>query len=156
MNSWNELHDELKKGLEKEIRITRELLSNMHQEEVSLMLHDVGNMNQILQMRYQMLETLSELRLNRLSTTDKIEKIAATKNKNPSLEEILPPHEETSSEILSLSDQLMALTERMNRQHTQNQRLTELGEHAHYPQLQLSAQNRPKRKAAVATINVKK
>src|SRR5271155_751416 len=112
MNSWNELHDELKKGLEKEIRITRELLSNLHQEEVSLMLHDVGNINQILQMRHQMLETLSELRLNRLSTTGKIEKIASEKNKNPSLEEILPPHEETSSEILSLSDQLMALTER--------------------------------------------
>ncbi len=156
MNSWNELHDELKKGLEKEIRITRELLSNLHQEEISLMLHDVGNIDQILQMRHQMLETLSELRLNRLNTTGKIEKIASEKNKNPTLDEILPPHEETSSEILSLSDQLMALTERMNRQQTQNQRLTELGEHARYPQLQLCPQNRPKRKAAVATINVKK
>jgi citrate lyase gamma subunit len=147
--NWQSLHNELRNSLEKEIRLTRELLSNMHQEEISLMLHDTGNLNQVLQVRSQMLETLSFLRLRRVDTT--------VKHNPPSLEEILPPGEEISTEILSLSDQLMALTERMNRQHTQNQRLTAYGDHGKcYPPMQLESQNRPKRKASIATFNIKK
>ncbi len=153
---WQTLHGELKDGLENEIRITRELLSNMCQEEVSLMLHDTGSLNQVLQMRALMLEKLSSLRLRRLKTTEKIEKLLALKHKSPSLEEILPPNEEISSEILSLSDQLMALTERMNRQQTQNQRIEAHGDHSPYPQPQNASQSRPKKKASVATFHIKK
>ncbi len=86
---WQALHGELKDGLENEIRLTRELLSNMCQEEISLMLHDTGSSNQVLQIRAIMLEKLSSLRLRRLKTTEKIEKILALKHKSPSLEEIL-------------------------------------------------------------------
>ncbi len=153
---WHMLHGCLRDNLEKEIRLTRELLSNMHQEEVSLMLHDQGTLNQVLQQRHPMLERLSFLRLERLETTQKIEKIAANGDKAPSLEEILPLGEEISTEILSLSDQLMALTERMNRQHTQNQRLTKQGDVSRYSQPMPAAESRPKRKASVATINIKK
>jgi FlgN protein len=153
---WKGLHEELRENLEKEIRLTRELLSNLHQEEVSLMLHDTGTLNQVLQVRSEMLERLSFLRLCRIKTTEKIEKIASPKNQHPSLEEILPPLEENSSEILSLSDQLMALTEKMHRQDTQNQRIAALGDSVSYPQHQLPPQSRPKRKAAVATYNIKK
>ncbi|MBS0604744.1 MAG: flagellar export chaperone FlgN [Verrucomicrobia bacterium] len=153
---WQTLHNELRDGLQNEIRLTRELLSNMHQEEVSLMLHDTGSLNQILQQRSQMLERLSTLRLRRLQTTERIEKIATVGHKHPSLEEILPPSEEISTEILSLSDQLMALTERMNRQHTQNQRLSEHGDHHRYPPRQMTPEARPKRKASVATYHIKK
>ena len=153
---WQALHISLRDDLQKEIHLTRELLSNMHQEEVSLMLHDPGSLNQILQQRSQMLETLSSLRLHRQETTEKIEKIASTCHKNPSLDEILPPNEEISTEILCLSDQLMALTERMNRQHSQNQRLAEHPDHSHYAPLQPSPQTRPKRKASVATYQIKK
>lgn len=140
-DNWQELHEELRKGLEKEIRLTRELLSNMHQEEVSLMLHDSGTLNQVLEVRSEMLEELSLLRLRRVRTTQKIEKIAAVSH-----QEILP-------EVISLTEQLMALTERMNRVHSQNQRLAAYGDtypHPHAPQA------RPKRKAAVATYNIKK
>lgn len=149
---WQTLHDTLKEGLEKEIRLTRELLSNLHQEEVSLMLHDAGSLNQILQMRHPMLESLSSLRLNRLKTTERIEKIASTKNKSPSLEEILPPNEASTAEILLLSDQLIALTERMSRQSTYNQRLTKNADHSYAPQPVLEA--RPKKKASVTTLNI--
>src|SRR6267154_4594384 len=113
--NWQTLHVSLRDVLQKEIHLTRELLSNMHQEEVSLMLQDGGSLNQILQQRSQMLEQLSSLRLHRQETTEKIEKIASVLHKNPSLDEILPPNEEISTEILSLSDQLMALTEKINR-----------------------------------------
>jgi hypothetical protein len=154
--NWQALHGTLRDDLQKEIHLMRELLTNLRQEEVSLMLHDLGNLNLILQQRSQMLEKLSSIRLHRQETTEKIEKIASIEHKKPSLDEILPPTEEISTEILSLSDQLMALTERMNRQHTQNQRLEEHGDHCQYPQLQPSPQIRPKRKASVATYQIKK
>jgi poly-D-alanine transfer protein DltD len=153
---WQALHDELRDGLEKEIRLTRELLTNLHQEEVSLMLQDSGSLNGILQMRSEMLEKISSLRLCRVITTEKIEKMVAQKNKHPTLEEILPLNDPSSTEILSLSDQLMALTERMNRQHTQNQRIAEHGDHISYPPLQKAAESRPKRKASLATFHLKK
>jgi uncharacterized protein with von Willebrand factor type A (vWA) domain len=156
LENWQNLHVSLRDGLQKEIYLMRELLSNMHQEEVSLILHDTGSLDQILQQRSQMLEKLSSLRLHRQETTEKIEKIISANHKNPSLDEILPPNEEMSTEILSLSDQLMALTERMNLQHSQNQRLAEHPDHNHYPPLQPSPQTRPKRKASVATYQIKK
>jgi flagellar biosynthesis/type III secretory pathway chaperone len=149
---WQTLHNVLKEGLEKEIRLTRELLSNLHQEELSLMLHDVGSLNQVLQMRYSVLESLSSLRLIRLKTTEKIEKITPSKNKHPSLEEILPPSDPITLEILSLSDQLVALTERLHRQNTHNQKLKIHPDSSGYPQL--LPQARPKRKASIATINI--
>jgi uncharacterized protein with von Willebrand factor type A (vWA) domain len=153
--NWQSLHVSLRDDLQQEIHLTRELLSNMHQEEVSLMLQDVGGLDQILQHRSQMLEKLSSLRLHRQEITKEIEKIASSNHKNPSLDEILPLNEEISTEILSLSDQLMALAERMNRQQSQNQRLAKYPDHS-YPPLQTSAQTRPKRKAAIATYQIKK
>jgi uncharacterized protein with von Willebrand factor type A (vWA) domain len=153
---WQSLHVSLRDDLQKEIYLTRELLSNMHQEEVSLMLHDTGGLDQVLQQRSQMLEKLSSVRLHRQETTAKIEKIISANHKPPSLDEILPPSDEISTEILSLSDQLMALTERMNRQQSQNQRLVEHPDHSHYPAIQPSLQGRPKRKASIATYQIKK
>jgi chromosome segregation ATPase len=153
--AWQELHDGLRDGLQKEVHLTRELLSNLHQEEVSLMLHDSGSLNQIMQQRSHLLERLSVLRLQRLKMTRQIEEIASINNAHPTLEEILPPSEEISNEILSLSDQLSALNERMNRQHTQNQHLAEHPDRYHPPQMQ-PEQARPKRKASIATFHIKK
>lgn len=151
---WSRLHNALRDNLESEIRLTRELLSNMHQEEVSLILQDPGTWNQVIQLRFQMLEKLGSLRTRRIETTQKIEKLVSTSSsKAPTLEEILPPGEEITAEILSMSDQLMALTERMNRQQSQNQRLQT---HGYSPPLQLVPQTRPKRKASVTTYNIKK
>ena len=154
--NWQMLHNALRDDLQTEIHLTRELLANMHQEEVSLMLHDTGSLNLVLQQRSSMLDKLSSLRLRRQDTLEKIEKIAPCKNKHPSQDELLPPNDDTSTEILSLSDQLMALTQKLNRQHTYNQHLTEHGDFSRQPQLQPSAQPRPKRKASVATLQIKK
>ncbi len=154
--NWQKLHDALRDDLQKEIHLTRELLSNMHQEEVSLMLHDSGSLNVILQQRSHLVERLSFLRSHRLETTEKIEKIVCKTHQHPTIDEILPPHEEISSEILSLSDQLMALTERMNRQQNQNQRLAEHGDSPRYPHFQPMNDPRPKKKASVTTYQIKK
>jgi flagellar biosynthesis/type III secretory pathway chaperone len=153
---WQMLHCALRDVLQQEIHLTRELLSNMHQEEVSLMLKDSGSLNLILQQRSTLLERLGTLRLYRFETTEKIEKIAGVPDKKPSLDEVLPPNEEISTEILSLSDQLMALTERMSRQSNQNQRLTEYGDHIPYPQTSPMSDSRPQKKASIATYQIKK
>ena len=154
--NWQSLHNTLLQDLQNEVRLTRELLSNMHQEEVSLMLHDMGSLNQVLIQRSNMLEKLSFLRSERHLTTQKIERIASVQNPHPSLDHILPPHEETSAEILSLSDQLFALTERLNRQHSHNQRLGEHPEHHRYAPIPAAQEQRAKRKASVATYNLKR
>ena len=153
---WQGLHDALRDDLQREIHLTRELLSNMHQEEISLMLHDNGSLNCVLLQRSPVLEKLSFLRVRRQNTLEKIEKIVFCKNKTLSIDEILPPHEDTSTEILSLSDQLMALTERLNRQQTHNQHLLDHGDFYRLPQLQPIPEARPKRKASVATFQINK
>jgi flagellar biosynthesis/type III secretory pathway chaperone len=156
-NYWQALHSELKEGLETEIRLTRELLSNMHQEEISLMLHDSSTLNQVLQIRAEMLEKLSRLRLCRLKATEELEKVSSLKHQHrSSLEELLPPYEESSAEILSLSDQLITLTEKIHRQNAQNQRLIAHGDSSFYLAQHLPPQSRPKRKVAIATYNIHK
>jgi hypothetical protein len=148
--NWHTLHCALKDDLQSEISLTRELLANMRQEEVSLMLQDSNSLNLILQQRSVMLEKLSSIRLRRQETTMKIEKIA----KNTALDAILPPNEEISAEILSLSDQLIALNEKMNQQQSHNHRLSEHPDH--YLSFQSSQKTRPKRKASIATYQIKK
>ncbi|HEY2810168.1 MAG TPA: hypothetical protein VGJ00_02105 [Rhabdochlamydiaceae bacterium] len=150
---WNTLHMELKETMQKEVHVMRELLANMHQEEISLMLNDQGSLQELLQQRSIIVERLSNLRTSRMDTTGKIEKIVAKENP-PTPERVLPTEEETSTEIFSLSDQLMALTEQMNRQKIQNQYLTDHPEHWHPAPASSAA--RAKKKASVATYQIKK
>jgi hypothetical protein len=150
---WNMLHEQLKEALQKEVHIMRELLANMHQEELSLLLNDQGSLNELLEQRSRIIERLSTLRLSRIAATEKIEKIISKEN-TPTTERILPPDEDTSTEILSLRDQLMALTEQMNRQQSQNQYLTEHPDHTRIAPRE--SPQRAKRKASVATYQIKK
>jgi flagellar biosynthesis/type III secretory pathway chaperone len=152
-NEWNNLHNDLKEVLQKEVNIMRELLANMHQEEVSLLLNDQGSLHELLQQRSVIVDRLSFLRSNRIATTTKLEQFVS-KDSTPAPECILPFEDEMSTEIFSLRDQLMALTEQMNRQQSQNKYLTEHPEHIRAS----AAQNAPraKRKASVATYQIKK
>jgi len=162
--TWNEAHDHLKFIMQKEIHIMREILANMHQEELCLLLNDKGSWNQVMQQRSVLIERLSTLRAERISTTEEIEHMASakTKNKSLSLEQILPTDDENTCEILSLRDQLMALIERMNTQNCRNEYLFHHVEHL--PPLSLSSEplfpqsvpERQKRKAAIATYHLKK
>ena len=147
---WTALHVQLQQTLQKEVSMMRELLANMHQEELSLLLNDQGSLSQLLHDRTQLIDHLSTLRTTRLETAERIEKM--TGDKTP--EQMFPIEEESSMEILSLRDQLMALTEQMNRQKSQNQYLID-----HPTEAKLAApQNtaRAKRKASVATYQIKK
>jgi hypothetical protein len=152
-SEWIFLHEQLREALQKEVHIMRELLANMHQEELSLLLNDQGSLHELLDQRSIIIERLSTFRSMRIETTEKIEKILS-KDSLPTLENILPDAEETSTQILSLRDQLMALTEQMNRQQTQNQYLMEHPDHSRM--LAVQSAPRPKRKASIATYQIKK
>lgn len=150
--NWEDLHTHLRDHLQEEVRLTRELLSNMHQEELSLILCDQGTLNQVLAQQFHLFERLSVLRLNRYKITLGIEKMVVEKKKTPSVDELLPPAEEISTEILSLTDQLVCLTEHMSKKYGQNQNLSRrCDSSAHF---QLALQPRPKKKASVATYNL--
>src|SRR5579863_9500004 len=100
-SEWIFLHEQLREALQKEVHIMRELLANMHQEELSLLLNDQGSLHELLDQRSIIIERLSAFRLMRIETTEKIEKILS-KDALPTLENILPDAEETSTQILSL------------------------------------------------------
>jgi len=162
--SWIEAHEQLKISMQKEISIMREILANMHQEELSLLLNDRGSWTQVLQDRFPMIERLSDLRKQRMDATQKIEAIAKLDSiTTPTLEQILPTEDESSCEILSLRDQLMALVEKINFQNNRNTTLFQQVEHqfdvpyhsSHRPIPNMSSQ-RARKKASVATYNFKR
>ncbi len=123
--AWNEAQDKLKVSLQKEIHIMREILANMHQEELSLMLHDKSGWNRVMEERALMVKRLGGLRTDRMQATLALQSLAGSdkKKEEPKLEQLLAQDEASCCEILSLRDQLTALTERMNSQNTRNQNL---------------------------------
>lgn len=139
----SDLHGALKDLLKKEVSLSRELLSNMRQEEVSLMLHDQGSLIETLTQRSHLLQQLSALRLHRVETTKKIAD--------------LPPSDTLdvdSIEIASLNDQLESLTTRMTRELTCNKKNSyNCRENAPFSMLK---ESRPKKKTAVITLQVKR
>ncbi|MFI5333962.1 MAG: hypothetical protein ACHQT8_02200 [Chlamydiales bacterium] len=123
-NNFLEIHEELKRSMQKEITLMRDLLANMHQEELSLLMHDRTSWNKIMEERAKIVQNLGPWRSKRTEATDKlIQHRDKEKKKTPQLEELLPPEQQSSCEILSLRDQLMALTERMNSQNCRNETL---------------------------------
>lgn len=105
----NETHLQLQQVMKKEIGTMREILANMHQEELSLLLGDKASLYQVMDERSKLLGFLSSLRLNRLEMSKKLQAFD-----DHHLDEII------WSETLSLRDQIMALVERMNMQHSRN------------------------------------
>jgi hypothetical protein len=120
------LKQELKECMKKEIGLMREVLANMHQEEVALIMFDKSGWTRTLQERFPLMQDLSSLRLKR----DETVKIMMNhfqmhhEEKKIPMEKIFPSNHEDSCEILYLSDQILALVARMNAQNTKNEVLT--------------------------------
>lgn len=114
--NWNQLHEEIKINLQKEVYLMRELLANLHQEVL-----DKEHSIQIMQQRQSLLERLNQARELRLVATQKLETLIDPSNKDLKLEQIMPLDDEQTTEVLSLNDQLGALTKKMNQQNIDNQ-----------------------------------
>jgi hypothetical protein len=94
--------ENLSKALEREIALMREILANMHQEELALLLHDKEEWNAVVLARSPLVERLENLRRARIDAT-------------------LPQIDLEDPHIQMLRDQLVALIEKMNAQHVKNE-----------------------------------
>jgi hypothetical protein len=119
---WTELHTQLQELMKREIETMRQLLANLHQEEMFIVRKEKTYWNQLMEERGNLIHQLADLRQNRLRTGESL-------GSNTALEEILPPDNENSWEILALRDQILALLDRMNLQTSRNEMLTQLAHH---------------------------
>lgn len=119
MDMEEAVHELLKVSMQKEIDLMREVLANLHQEELSLLMSDRQSWARVMEQRSDM---IVELKLLRMSQAQVFKRLTSGKER-PKLEEILPVQETISCEILSLLDQILALVERTNLQNCRNDML---------------------------------
>lgn len=122
---WAETEATLKKSMEKEIDLMREILSNMMQEEVSLQGRDKPSWEALMQTRFQLIEQVKLFRQDRMKATSKL----LTLSDEKTFEKILLGDEEIACEVVFLLDQLIALSEKINTQNIRNQKLSENSQH---------------------------
>jgi len=153
---WAETHTQLQQSMKKEIEAMREILANMHQEELSLLLNDRKTWAQVMEERAALIARLSDLRDSRLLATEKLESLTFPQGKPEEvpLEQLLPPEDENSCETLFLRDQMVALIDRMNLQSNRNELLSNLSEsHQRHPQPEMQAAPKAKKsKISIATL----
>lgn len=113
-------HD-LSSVLNHEIEVMREILSNLHQEELALLENDRKQWVSVMEQRSDHVLNLKDIRYRRLKTTEEMIKLASFLGKK----ELLPVQEEGSCDILSKLDQVFALLDRMNLQNCRNAALFE-------------------------------
>lgn len=150
---WEKAHRSLNTALKKEIHLMREILANLHQEELSLLENDSKRWDHIMDERSQMVMQLKTLRSKRVDITTTLEKLAIQLEKK----ELFPLSEESSCELLTKLDQMIALMERINLQNCRNDALFDqsrskknLPLYCLYPH-PLHQPQRIRRKTAVAT-----
>ncbi len=146
---WTEHHSQLQYLMKKEIDTMRELLGNLHQEEMLIIQKNMDYWNQLMEERGHLISKLSDLRQNRISTTEILESMTNCAQSNIPLEQLLPPDDENSWELLALRDQMFALLDRMNLQCSRNEMLTQLAQHQ--PVLQPLPEK--KSKISIATLS---
>lgn len=142
MIKWTKTHTELQALLKKEIEAMRQLLGNMHQEEVFIVQKDKTYLPQLMNERAKLIAQLTSLRLDRVAATERLESLENHTNSN--LEDLLPPNDENSCDILILRDQMLALLDRIHLQSSRNEMLSHLEAYQPAPQ--------KKGKISVATL----
>lgn len=123
------LHLELKLILEKELFLVREMLGNLHQEELSLIFQDTHTYQQLAHIRLEMQDRLTNLQNQREMTTEKLRETLQKPKEPLDLRGLLSDTAINRWEILNIHDQLTTLTDRMARQQLRNQHLIEHPEH---------------------------
>jgi hypothetical protein len=145
--SKKEILECLKLSMQKEVNMMREILSNMHREELSLQFNDKTSWEHVMIERAEMIDRLGTLRQKRMSATELFEKQSSYEDNE-------------AIEILTLRDQIVALAERMNLIKCRNEYLSQHLVLQEHPSSQTSLPTpqiqRPKRKSSIATYPRKK
>ncbi|NGX45252.1 MAG: hypothetical protein K940chlam2_00397 [Chlamydiae bacterium] len=129
--------ENLKKTLQLEISLMRELLSNLHEEELALMSSNRQDWDQVMKRRSDMVLNLQELRIQRRVATGEVLDRGESPLDVP-LEQLIDPDDEDSCELTSLLDQLLALIERLNLQNCRNDQLFDQTKYLEKPPLYCS------------------
>lgn len=130
---WTEAHEHLQAVMKRELETMRQLLANMSLEEQFILRKEQRYWGPMMEERTQLIAQLSEIRQNRIVVIEQLESL--THHTNAPLEELLPPQDTNSWEILSLRDQMMTLLDRMNLQSSRNEMLLHLAKAPAAPQL---------------------
>ena len=152
---WKETHDQLQQSMKKEIETMREILANMHQEELSLISKDKTAWAHVMEERSKLIAQLSDLRDSRLQATQKLQSLAFPQGipDEIPLDQLLPAEDAASCETLFLRDQMMALVERMNLQNNRNELLGNISERRESSQPALQpVPKKKKNKISIATL----
>lgn len=142
---WTEAHDNLQQVMKKELETMRQLLDNMNLEEQFILKKEKKYWSSMMEERTQLIERLGSIRHDRILATEKLEFL--TRHSNAPLEELLPAQNTNSWEILSLRDQMVTLSDRMNLQSSRNEMLLHL---VQAPALSQAPQK--KKKISIATL----
>lgn len=124
MIKWTETHTRLQELMKKEIEAMRRLLGNLHQEEMFILQKDKTYWGQLIEERTTLISELSDLRQTREATTEKLESMHNMPH--TTLENLLPPDNENSWDVVSLRDQILTLLDRINLQSSRNEMLNHL------------------------------
>lgn len=124
---WTPTHAQLQMIMRREISTLRELIDNLQQEECMILKKETIDRTQLIYQRQILVQQLSDLKQRRFSTIESLQ--TQTHQKDSPLEKLLPLKNESSWEILSLRDQILALIDRMSLQSSRNEMLTHLAHH---------------------------
>lgn len=137
----------LQTWLKKEIDAMREILANMHLEELSLLNQDLDEWSRILQQRSYLYLTLHDVREKRIAAVS-----AAFPQLNQDSEYLPQLNNPTADncEILLLTDQITSLIEKLKSQSSRNQLLSQIANKSEF--LQNSTHENKKKKLKIATM----
>ncbi len=128
MEKWTETHSKLHTVMKREIETMRQLLANLHQEEIFILHQDKTYWNQLMEERGQLIAELSSIRQTRSTTTEILEEMFHFSH-SAALEELIPLNDANSADLLFLRDQILTLLDRMNLQTSRNEMLVQLQLH---------------------------
>lgn len=151
--SKDEIHQQLQNTLKKEIELVREILGNLHQEELSLLVNDRTTLNQVIQERAHLSARLNNEQATRQQVTEKLQAVTCpheTSTQIP-LNELLQYQEALDCESILLHDQMVTLYQRMHLQNNRNKLLSNLAERNPYRQPQEQTYGQPKPKKITLT-----
>ncbi len=122
--TWTEIHDRLQVVMKRELETIRQLLANMNLEEQFILKKEEQYKKAMMEERASLIKQLEDLRKDKQKAMEKLEAIAQLSN--PQLEQLLPPQDFNSWEVLSLRDQIIILLDRINLQSSRNEMLVYL------------------------------
>lgn len=121
---WIRAQEDLKISMQGEIGLMREMLSNLHHEEVVLLGQDRDILNSLLEERGLMIERLKGFRSGRDLAVKTLSELSPEEDVDlVSLELILADKGEMC-EITLMLDQLITLTDKINQQNIRNHSLS--------------------------------